>query len=1654
MIIQHNMAALNAMTQFGVTNDRLKKAAERLSSGYRVNRAADDAAALAISEKKRAQVRGLLRAARNAQDGISLVQTGDGAMSEIGAILHRMRELAVQSLNEGIYEPEDQAALQMEFDQLQGEIDRINDQTEFNKKMIFEHYADDYSKLEGNRVWSQNQLHTIDSTNSSLNVRYVVVGEDGTETEKEITLSIPPGTYTTQELMDEMDDVVTALGDEADGLYLEYTDEHKCNMVLQNGKEIKDVSGGLSYLFYDCYGGNKSGALIGTTVFFPGDPLIVKDGENDELHFQIEYFDGTIKQIDIDVAEDGYTRSDMIKYLNEYKFDDGKTLNDYGIKASEYGDASIQIGGEDGIITGLKGNMFAIDDKHYDSVFYDNTKYGEAKEVPAVFTGGDVLNASDVNFSKFDITSANNTLRLRVDGGNYETIELEEGQYTITEMVTKLQQKLNEKNLGIKVTQHTITGVQTPNGNTNYRFSGITLTTTSVGKNAKIEFDVPGSSAYDTLFVKRQYTDPGTAASRVSGLWSTSSGSPSLTGGKEFDSIVDFPLTIDSTNNSFFLEMTEQGEDVKKAKITLTEKEYQSLSDIAKEIDDQINAQGSSFAGKLRATTSGNKIYLTTKSGNETVTKIGVSATDTDGYNELFVGEKITYPESTSITLLPIQPDASGLITFTPQNNKLTVKVGGETRTVTVDLDGQLYKTYTPEELVEFLNESEKSELRGKSATSNLTYTTTQGSGNTVYKSNLATTESGKEVPYTNSGQAGTGGKVDGSTQVKDGTPGWHQLGGSLSTYTEVDGSNNQFSIKINDKTYTVTLNNSSGDGYDRNALAKELQDRLNEVTSEANRVKVTVSSGHLRFETTAVGAGKSVTTDGCSSSFLSSVNTNQTKGYTTTSSLLSTTYPFTLTSATNKFTIKIDGTATTVELAAKTYNNLSDLQTELNTKLSGKGVAVTQYGSGLKFERTTAGTGSVSLDIANSGTAGAVFFNSPASTTLTSSITIPKATDASTPGTAKFSVTVGGNTYTATLKNTDTSKQVSYTSEQLKTELEKAVWQLNGTGTSKAPADFGFSISTSGSSLRFTTTGRGSSQRISAGAVVGPVVTTTPTIKASLTKNPDGTVNIGLSSTSRFSAIPYNKSAVLQAEGDTPERANPTQYTRTYNTRKCSLTTKRPTVMPNQVTISDENDKLEFTYQYHDYTQENIEIKLDHGTYSRAALQKMLQDKLDEALENDPDSPHPGEGLKVTVGDQIVMESKKDGRYSITNPMGSFYENVMMGTTARTANERTAYTNGKLVVDDVYIVGRKDVRNQTTKIQEDLNDELNVDITINDKVTTLNMVLDPGTYDSKALVEQIQKKLSEQLVAKGFPKDMVKTGIGVYDSGAEGANDKNALFFYLNSKAELEPGSYKIDGLSGKALFSIFYKTDGDPIPAYVEGTKDITGGIEVEDGENEFSIDVDGKTYQYEIPAKSYDTAEELIEALNQAIKAKDAETGDESFLKASLSGNMLRISYTKLGEHQINNIQGPAKAAVFYQTTGRFGEKKKEWLQIGANDGQGIELERYSMSTLAMGINSITISKRKYADKALVRIDDALKHLGSVRSKYGALQNRLEYAYNADSIAAENTQSSESRDRDTDMASEMVEYAKSKILQQTGISVLSQANQNVQSVLALLG
>ena len=137
MIINHNISALNAHRQLGVNNNAVQKSLEKLSSGLRINRAGDDAAGLAISEKMRNQIRGMEQAQRNAQDGISLIQTAEGALNETHAMLQRMAELYTQAANE-TYTDDDAAKIQAEIEQLTQQIDSIANQTQFNTKKLLD----------------------------------------------------------------------------------------------------------------------------------------------------------------------------------------------------------------------------------------------------------------------------------------------------------------------------------------------------------------------------------------------------------------------------------------------------------------------------------------------------------------------------------------------------------------------------------------------------------------------------------------------------------------------------------------------------------------------------------------------------------------------------------------------------------------------------------------------------------------------------------------------------------------------------------------------------------------------------------------------------------------------------------------------------------------------------------------------------------------------------------------------------------------------------------------------------------------------------------------------------------------------------------------------------------------------------------------------------------------------------------------------------------------------------------------------------------------------------------------------------------------------------------------------------------------------------
>ena len=222
MVVQHNLQAMNANRMLNITTGSQSKSAEKLSSGYRINRAADDAAGLSISEKMRKQIRGLDQASTNAEDGVSAVQTAEGALTEVHSMLQRMNELAVQASN-GTNSKTDRDAIQSEIDQLTTEIDRVAETTKFNESYLLKGDADGNTKkiyLEAHDAGLKGKLTDNGDGTATFVMDDLKAGDSVTIAGKSYTVG-----STKTEAEAEFDKQVTAVG----------------NKFTVNGKEITIV---------------------------------------------------------------------------------------------------------------------------------------------------------------------------------------------------------------------------------------------------------------------------------------------------------------------------------------------------------------------------------------------------------------------------------------------------------------------------------------------------------------------------------------------------------------------------------------------------------------------------------------------------------------------------------------------------------------------------------------------------------------------------------------------------------------------------------------------------------------------------------------------------------------------------------------------------------------------------------------------------------------------------------------------------------------------------------------------------------------------------------------------------------------------------------------------------------------------------------------------------------------------------------------------------------------------------------------------------------------------------------------------------------------------------------------------------------------------
>ncbi|MCM1262040.1 MAG: hypothetical protein NC313_04900 [Butyrivibrio sp.] len=495
MIISRNLDAMNLNRIVNSNISAHAKSSEKVSSGYKINLAAGNPVGLAMSETMRRQIRGLMQGTNNAKDGVAFLQIADGAMSEIHDMLQRMNELSLKSAD-GLCTISDRAALNAEFDQLRTEIDRINSNTSFNEQPVFEEHEPSYYQICGNRQWNDNQLHTITESTNELNIHL----PDG-YVPKDYTITVPAGTYTTQELIDEIDDALHKMSPANPGFVFEYTSNGYCNLNFENadGKPtmIDFIDGSLAYLIYDFKTGVSSATLLGTTGFGPGETLPISRGNNDVLGFYAES-EGVSQYIEITLEPKAYTYDDMFNALksklNEAaKKDDTSLAADIKVETYEAnGKKFIQLTSEEDVsITGLKGNMFRyeVSGNSYHSVFYDNTIYGECTKTAASITG----NPYDDKYPII-ITNNNNSLKFRVNGSQDITINFDSGSYSVSKIVSDINEKL--KDLGVD-------GEVVASGSTS-----LTLTSKLTGPESSLDFqsffntENPDiyKNTYDTLF--------------------------------------------------------------------------------------------------------------------------------------------------------------------------------------------------------------------------------------------------------------------------------------------------------------------------------------------------------------------------------------------------------------------------------------------------------------------------------------------------------------------------------------------------------------------------------------------------------------------------------------------------------------------------------------------------------------------------------------------------------------------------------------------------------------------------------------------------------------------------------------------------------------------------------------------------------------------------------------------------------------------------------------------------------------------------------------------------------------------------------------------------------------------------------------------------
>lgn len=1692
------------------SESKLAQATQRLSSGYRVNSAADDAAGLAVSEKLRAIDRGLRQGMRNINDGISYIDTVDGAAQEMNNMLHRMKELAVEAAN-GTYSDIDREALDLEYQQLIDEIGQMTDTAEFNGIPLFERHLPEYEKNEG--VVVHDEPIIIDCSNDSLVIGYTIGGEH-----REFTVDIPAGEYSVEELADAVD---TILFNDEGSLIIGVNEQNQLTMQCEGGK-LDYISGSASSLFYDTVIGSSDGYLLGVTSFSNDTTarLEVIAGKNDVISFRLGNNDDTLYSITLDKAK--YTRPELVAQMNQKLEAAGLPCKVEAVMHTNAAGKKVIGLKSEQTITGLAGNFLMIDGGStlIHSPIYDICSYSTLVNSEATLTGSKNVAAGveiergrndyfvlDASWYTGDGTSKTEKLRIELLDAGENLRTYANGD----QLIGRITEQLEALDCPIKA-ELSAEG-------------GLKFSTLQYGKECKIKLntsDVPsGYMVYDL-----------------------------------FDKATLSTLTPWNTVSDY-------------TKACFNAKKPLSNSIIIPNAHNRLSfTVGVEGAGGVVNHT----LEFDIPAGTYTQAQLNSQLNSLLSANYPDLSDKLYFSVGSTLTLSANGIDGSDITSITANSSSAYSRlIYGPVYYDSIDTS---HAVGTEKDLVSYggnipgTSRLNVTTTAGKTETA-VTYTNVSNpSSSQRTESYISYYSVNADVTRGDSVSTGHEGDVTDDAYIH--TPSTMKLNNALTQFTAAGTSlrDTALSFKLTDRdgnitSYNVNIPKGSTSAQAVSLLNEQLSGVATVAADGNNLVFTSVNTGKNVIFSDISGTLKyraeknSLASD--PQAVVDAANNKVYKPASMTLSAAGTHIPLIVGADNDRFKFTAGGHSYDLTLSHGTYSSLSDLASELNARISEKdggnpAASVSVSGSALVITGPLKESGRISIDGSSTcklqlkknvnNVASSPYYNpatgnaeipaniraegidshfplnvDSSNNTITMDYTCPNPSSPGTTITETLTITVPDGSYGNAQELTNAINAVIAADPALSGKIQAgysssgankgltfttvkggsgySLTNLGGTmkvnqykttnsssGGTSVPSENKIKYPAYISNSRFSTlfTGEGVeindlnnfvSLKINGTdykfAVPAGEYSGSSGQSALLAELQNGLAGAGVTVTADGGTLKITTDAVgtsasisLNADNTAPyfkkaqSCSSPQQINR--SSQPCQLI-GRTTV--SSITIEDYFNEMKFTYTQGGSTVE-VNVSVPAGTYNASELAAAIQASIDTSI--------PAGSLVVGVsgGKLTITGADISDTRGISNFSGRLFDRVFQDpryTSVTPHSEKVGTTTGSAVS---YIIGRNDLHPETPEeldsgknviIYTGLNDSLIFDLTYKGERYKVECNIPAGEYLPEELADAVQdagrNALSgmndvngDPLPADYFHATIGLGALGITDSGntAISPNDKLILSYVLPDNGTIKNSDTIIDGVRGNSAYRVFYDATQSPRPSRVIGKPDLSNGILIQEGVND--------TLSLELDGTDITvtipagayTCEGLSDELNRQYEALGC------IVRTVETTGRLMFYTTENGAYNIGKLTGNAADALFYGI-----DKRDDDVEIGIHTGRRTDSYIWLSKTRAddhlMRINTTGVTTIERALKAINRLDYANGYLLKWRALSGAMHNRSEYTYERNQNYVENLEAAESGIRDADIPAELAKAAREKILMQAQGYIMAKQKENQASILDTL-